>query len=198
MPKLASRLFSGLRPHGDLAQGITQGFESLLKGQGSIGLVHATSYSDDRQVVEFLSHSLRDKGFNTAIIAPDHVQWNGSKATSIALGQECELDGLVRFFPAEWLIDLPRSSQWPKYFASNLPACNHPAAILAQSKRLPLVWDKLKINVPTWHELLPVTVDPKRIDFRQYEWILKPAFGRVGEDVSIREVITQREWKRIF
>ena len=198
LPKLASRLFTGLRPHGDLAEAIAQGFESLLKGQGRIGLVHATSYSDDRQVVEFLSRHLRDKGFSTVIIAPDHVEWNGCKATSIAQGQEGALDGLLRFFPAEWLGDLPRSSQWVKYFASNLPACNHPAAILTQSKRLPLVWDKLKVDVPTWREMLPETVDPRCVDLKQQEWILKPAFGRVGEDVSIREVVSQREWKRIF
>jgi hypothetical protein len=109
------------------------------------------------------------------------------------------VQGVVRFFPAEWLRFLPRSSGWQGFFLQSVSACNHPAAVLTQSKRLPLIWDRLQIPVPAWRRLLPETVDPRKLDWRNvHSWILKPAFGRVGEDISIPEAISPKERRRIY
>jgi glutathionylspermidine synthase len=110
-------------------------------------------------------------------------------------GSEGPLEGIVRFFPLEWLENLPRNSGWEGYFGAETASCNHPAALLSQSKRLPLLWDRLGVGVPAWRELLPETVDPRSA--RGDGWILKPALGRVGEGVSIREAIAAKEFQKI-
>jgi glutathionylspermidine synthase len=70
-------------------------------------------------------------------------------------------------------------------------------AILTQSKRLPLVWDELGVDIPAWKQLLPETRDPRHIDPKEDGWIYKPALGRVGEGISIMEAITEKERKII-
>jgi len=70
-------------------------------------------------------------------------------------------------------------------------------AILIQSKRFPLVWDKLKSRLPTWRLLLPETRYPVEVPIDSTEWVFKPIFGRVGEDVGIKGVTEQREYLEI-
>jgi len=168
-----------------------------LKEGGRIALVHATSYSDDRQVMQFLSDSLTQSGFQTIFAAPDHITWENRKAVSILEGNEGYLDGIIRFFPLEWLMNLSRKSGWQGYFESETLSCNHPAAIFTQSKRLPLVWDKLDTDISMWKNLLPETKSPKEVKFDDEKWIFKPALGRVGEGISIKEAITDSEMKNI-
>jgi len=75
--------------------------------------------------------------------------------------------------------------------------CNPATAVLTQSKRLPLVWDRLRTPVPTWQSLLPETRDPRDCDGRNEDWVVKPALGRVGEDVLIPGVTEARQEKGI-
>ena len=51
--------------------------------------------------------------------------------------------------------------------------------------------------LPHWKSLLPETTDPKKVNWRDQGWVVKPALGRVGEDISVREAITPKEWKDI-
>lgn len=197
LPKLAAGLFKGLKPCGDLGKSMGDAFVSHLNPNSRLAFIHATSYSDDRQVMEFLKNHFEDMGFRSVVIGPDHIHWHNGEARCIALDQEGKVDGLIRFFPAEWLPSLPKNSNWSGYFATNLPSCNHPTALLTQSKRLPLVWEKLDVSVPTWQELLPQTLDPRKVNWKKDGWILKPAFGRVGESITIPEVISKKELKKI-
>ena len=81
---------------------------------------------------------------------------------------------------------------------SRTPISNPGAAILVQSKRFPLAWEDLTVELPTWRALLPETRSPRDADWRGNDgWILKPALGRVGEDVGLRGVVETREWKSI-
>jgi glutathionylspermidine synthase len=75
---------------------------------------------------------------------------------------------------------------------------NPATAILTQTKRFPLVWDAMRTPLPTWRALLPETRDPREAPWRRSdEWIVKPALGRVGEGVGIRDALDEREWRRI-
>lgn len=197
LPHIASQYLQGTSPYGDLTSSLTGAFARLIPAQCAIAFVHATAYSDDRQVMEFMGSRFQRAGFRAALIAPDHITWEGERAVCIAEGQEGPLNGIMRFFPTEWLCDLPRHSRWSGFFSTTVPSCNHPVAILTQSKRLPLLWDKLNVPVKAWQELLPETRDPRQADWSKDNWVLKPAFGRVGEDISIREAITPKEWRSI-
>jgi hypothetical protein len=67
---------------------------------------------------------------------------------------------------------------------------NPATAILTQTKRFPLIWEKLATPLKTWCALLPETRDPRDAPrFGSDDWIIKPALGRVGEGVGIPGVV---------
>ena len=195
LPRLAAKYIDSVKPFGDVAQALADAFAARLGRNSRIAFVHATSYADDRQVMEYLGQRFSDAGFESIMAAPDHIRWPGNTAECIARGQEGPVQGLVRFFPSEWLGNLPKASDWMGYYRSTIPAANHPAALLTQSKRLPLVWDQLDISLPTWQKLLPKTAEPRSVDLRDDSWILKPALGRVGEDITIKEAMGKKDIK---
>ena len=197
LPEIACGYFDGYEPRKHIAESILQAFSKKVKKDGVIAFVHATSYSDDRQVMEFLSDYFQEYGYSTVFAAPDHIVWKDNNAMCIIEGKEGPIDGIVRFFPLEWLTNLPRRSDWKGYYDCLTASCNHPAAILTQSKRLPLVWDELGVDIPTWKKLLPETRDPKTIKPQDNDWIYKPALGRVGDGISIKGAITEKELLRI-
>jgi len=69
---------------------------------------------------------------------------------------------------------------------------------MTQSKRLPLVWDELGVDIPTWKSLLPDTRDSKAVKPQDTDWIYKPALGRVGDGISIKEAIAAKEHTKII
>jgi glutathionylspermidine synthase len=196
-PEIASAYFRGFVPGCSVAKSLLEAFRTKIKVGGRIAFVHATSYSDDRQVMQFLSDLFNSHGLETIFAAPDHIRWNNRKAVSILDGHEGEINGIVRFFPLEWLVNLPKNSDWQGYYDCDTPSCNHPVAIFAQSKRLPLIWNELGMEIPVWKQFLPETGDPKSIMPRNADWIYKPALGRVGEGISIKEAVPEKELKLI-
>jgi glutathionylspermidine synthase len=197
LPQIASKYFDDCEAHNHLAHSLFETFKDKVKEGGTIALVHATAYSDDRQVMQYISDYFEEHNLKTILLAPDHIKWIDKKPVSIVQGQEGKIDGIMRFFPLEWLNNLPNKSKWRGYYECLVPSCSHPIAIFAQSKRLPLVWDKLGIDIPTWKELLPITMDPKSIKNHPGDWIYKPALGRVGEGISIKSVVLKKELIKI-
>jgi glutathionylspermidine synthase len=197
LPMMASKYFQGYEPRKNIADILLKEFQTIIGKDGTIAFVHATSYADDRQVMQFLGDYFNNHGYHTIMAAPDHIVWNNKKAVSIIEGQEGDIDGIVRFFPLEWLARLPKTSDWKGYYDCTTPSCNHPASILTQPKRLPLVWDRLGVDVSTWKKLLPLTKDPKTVDPHDDSWIYKPSLGRVGEGIGIKEAVSEKEFRSI-
>ncbi len=166
---------------------------------GRIMLVHCTSYSDDRQVMQFLGDRLKMEGFQVIYGAADHLRFKDKKAYSILDGNEGPIDGIFRFTPLEWLTEI-KPKHWQGYFDTVTPSCNHPVAIYAQTKRFPLVWDVMErqgISMDTWRKLLPETVEVKDAKGKE-GFIYKPACGRVGEKISIEEACRGDEYRKIL
>ena len=198
LPQIAARYLGSSSTGGENpAAHLLRAFQKKLAPGSRIAFVHATSYADDRQVMQFLSDYFQANGFRTLFAAPDHLRFQDGKADCVLTGAEGPVDGIARFFPLEWLENLPRGSGWQGYFDCAIPCCNHPAAVLTQSKRLPLVWDKLGLELPAWKALLPETCEPKAIEKKQEGFIYKPAFGRVGGGISIKGAIPEKERKKI-
>ncbi|MCI0363880.1 MAG: glutathionylspermidine synthase family protein [Phycisphaerales bacterium] len=170
-----------------------------LRENDLIGLVHATAYSDDRQVMEFLARALLERGLRTRLMSPEHVQWHSGVAYVGDPDLVERLALIVRFFPAEWLPELPRRTGWQHFFAGSQTTLSNPAtALLTQSKRFPLSWNSLNTDVPTWRRLLPETCDPRHVDWRDdSRWVLKPALGRVGDGIGLRGVTPAKQWEQI-
>jgi glutathionylspermidine synthase len=164
-----------------------------------VALVHATAYTDDRQVMVFLAREIEARGLRPVLTGPDHLRWQDGRALLAGDGCTGPVGFLVRFFPAEWLPNLPGASGWEHFFSgSETPASNPACALLTQSKRFPLVWDRLVTGLPTWRRLLPETRDPRDVSWRHDDdWVLKPALGRVGDLVGVAGATEEREWKVI-
>ncbi|MBI4651277.1 glutathionylspermidine synthase family protein [Candidatus Desantisbacteria bacterium] len=150
LPRIVSKYFHDKTFFGNVGESLLKAFLQLLPNKGRIAFVYATSYSDDRQVMLYLSQIFKNGGFECVLIAPDHLRWDNNKVYSIAIDQKGVIDGIVRFFPIEWMRYLPESSGWKNFFSTKIPSCNHPVSILTQSKRLPLVWKNLNLNLNSW------------------------------------------------
>jgi hypothetical protein len=69
--------------------------------------------------------------------------------------------------------------------------------MLSESKRFPLVWDDLRLEMRTWRHLLPETRDPREVRFRRdARWLLKTAFCNTGDSVSSPLTMPRRNWFR--
>ena len=178
---------------------LADAIKKKVRQGGRIMLVHCTSYSDDRQVMQFLGDKLSGMGYEVIYAAADQLKFENGKAISILNNREGEVDGIIRFSPLEWVADM-KSKNWHGYFDTETVSCNHPIAIFAQTKRFPFVWDLLEskgIDLSTWRELLPETleVNDKKVDDK---FIYKPVYGRVGENISIKEACKDDEYKKIL
>lgn len=178
---------------------LADAIKKKVRQGGRIMLVHCTSYSDDRQVMQFLGDKLSGMGYEVIYAAADQLKFENGKAISILNNREGEVDGIIRFSPLEWVADM-KTKNWHGYFNTETVSCNHPIAIFAQTKRFPFVWDLLEskgIDLSTWRELLPETleVNDKKVDDK---FIYKPVYGRVGENISIKEACKDDEYEKIL
>lgn len=171
---------------------------STVGEASAIALVHATAHCDDRQVMEYLGRGLRQKGMEVVPVAPNHLQWELGFARIETTFASARPELLVRFFPAEWLPELRPASIWEPWFLAGKTQMSNPGpAVLIQSKRFPLVCSGLKTALPIWQSLLPETRCPTEVDTKSQDWVFKPAFGRVGEDIAMADVTEPRTYKQI-
>lgn len=164
-------------------------------GPGAAGaLLFAPGFVEDLQVVSYLAELLRARGLSASLAQPHMLGWDGGVATF----EGRALDFVVRFFQAEWLPELPRRVTWqPLVVGGRTPVANPGVAVLLESKRFPLVWDRLSTKLPTWRALLPET-RPVPLFGRpdDADWMLKSAYSNNGDDVLHRELTAPAEWAR--
>ncbi len=185
-------------PTGDPVKAWVAAVSEKVPEGGVIALVHATAYTDDRQVMAYLARRLRQGGLRPVLLAPDHLRWRAGEARIETSWFSGRADFVFRFFPAEWLPNLGCATAWPSFFGDTAtPLCNPATALLTQSKRWPLVSEELGLELRAWRELLPETRDPREVRGQPSEWVFKPALGRVGDLVGIAGVTEPREWKKI-
>ena len=198
LPVIASRYVKGgRRPAEDFSGHLFKAFQKRMEPGATIAFVHATSYADDRQVMQFMGDHFAKHGYEALYLAPDHVRFKEKKAFSILEKSSKELQGIIRFFPLEWLPELPLSARWQGYYDTLTPSCNHPTAMLTQSKRLPLIWDRLEAGHELWKHLLPETRAVTDLNYGDPEYIYKPVFGRVGGGITIKEAMDEKEFRAV-
>jgi glutathionylspermidine synthase len=167
---------------------------------GFVALVHATAYSDDRQVMQHLAQCLAKQGLHACLLSPSHLRWDNGHAEICASFASGRPDAIVRFFPAEWLPNLSKKEYWKPYFRGSKTALSNPGtAIVPQTKRFPLVWDALRADLSLWRKLLPNTCEISEIrPTIDDSWVLKPALGRVGEGIEIQGVTPSDSFRKIL
>ena len=198
LPKLAIQVLNIKDCYSiDFGANLASIISSKIPPKGNIMFVHCTSYSDDRQVMQYIGDKMEENGFNSIYGAVDHVEFKDKKAFCILNGYNCNVDLIFRFTPLEWLIKV-KPKTWDGYFDTLTPSCNHPISMFAQTKRFPLIWDDLEkqgISLTVWKKLLPKTTEVKNANGN---YIYKPACGRVGEKISIKEACSDKEYKEIL
>lgn len=186
---------------GDPARAIADAVGNVIGKNGAAALVHATAFSDDRQVMAFLAKRLQEAGRQALLVAPDHLRWENGKAFLTAGWAKGPVDFVFRFFPAEWLPSLPRRCGWPHLLGSSrVPLCNPGSAIISQSKRFPLLWKELPFRLPAWEALLPATFDVRKLHpcgMPEKDLVFKPALGRVGDMIKMDGLLTEAETRKI-
>ena len=201
----ASGLAALMLPHypgaamaGDAAGAYARALAGACGSGGRVAFVHATAYTDDRQVMTYLARRLEEVGARASLVSPAQLRWRDGRAHVHTEWATATADSIVRFFPAEWLPNLPGVCGWTHFFhGGTTPVSNPASAVLSQSKRFPLVWDALQTRMPTWRVMLPETRDPRDAPWHNGDWVVKPALGRVGEGVGVPGVVSHTEWERI-
>jgi hypothetical protein len=91
---------------------------------------------------------------------------------------------------------LPAKCGWGHFFRGGITPVMHPvSALLIESKRFPLVWDRLAVRMPTWRSLLPETRHPRQVRWQHDpDWLLKTPFCNTGDTVTIRHLVDKRSW----
>lgn len=198
-PALLAPHYPGAMAVGDPAGAYVRELMRTVAPGGRVALIHATAYSDDQQMMAFVAERLAEAGATPHLASPGHVRWREGRAWLDAPVWRGPLDAIVRFFPGDWLGQLPRACHWLQWFAGgDTPVSNPPSALLIQTKRFPLVWNSLTTALPTWRALLPETRDPADAPWQSSEdWIVKPALGRVGEGVGIAGLVDAKDWRAI-
>lgn len=199
LPKLALQYLKSNKVESiDFGSHLVKALSKKIKKKGTVFFVHCTSYSDDRQVMQYLGDQMEQRGYHALYGAIDHLRFQNQEAISILDGHQGKVDGIVRFTPLEWVKDI-KPKTWSGYFDTTTPSCNHPIAIFAQTKRFPFVWDKLEsygLSFSTWRKLLPNTIEVTKKVPPGY--LYKPAWGRVGEKISIQEACEEGEYQKIL
>jgi glutathionylspermidine synthase len=198
--RLMAQHYAGTAAAGDPVQALVDAIANAVGTGATVALLHATAFSDDRQVMVYLARALEGRGLKPVLASPEHLSWQEEHPYLETDWAKGPVDFVFRFFPGEWLPALPRRCAWWHLLGdSKVPLCNPGSALLTQSKRLPLVWDELSEPFFAWHSLLPRTCDPRcmngwgKDDGRVY----KPAFGRVGDMIHIEGVTGAKEARRI-
>lgn len=183
----------GLEPAGDLPEALLR----LLAPPGTrrVGLAYATAYAEDLQVVRLLADLVESQGIETTLASPAHLAHENGRTTLAG----DDIDTLYRFFPAEWFPSLSNLDTWQRAIAAGLRVVNPLACAWSQSKAsfaLALVADdpRARGRLPGTRLLTPDT----RADAlaEPHRWVLKPAFGRMGEGVVLGGDRPADEWRK--
>jgi glutathionylspermidine synthase len=198
-PRLMAEHCPGTRPAGDPAAALADAIVATMGSPGNVGLLAATGHMEDQQVIAFLAGLLRRRGCSAVRAHPRQVMWDDGVAllASPARGRQ-PFDALVRFYQAEWLGRGEARHGFAEFFrGGRTPVCNPGTALMIESKRFPLVWDRLGLELPAWRTLLPPTCDPRRLKGRFGPgWVLKTAFCNTGDTVAFVDGPDRRRWNR--
>jgi len=190
--------FPNLRIAGDPGGAWASALASSLGRTRVVGLLSAPGYMEDHQVIAFLATRLRERGCTAFLGKPEQIVWRDGLAHLDGKWYRGPLDLVVRFYQAEWLSRLPEKCGWKNLFRGGKTHVANPGfAVISESKRFQLVWERLCTQFPTWRALLPETRDPRDAPWsRDESWLLKTALCNTGDTVTIRELLPVHEWRR--
>jgi len=184
LPQMFADHFGDARPSGDPASVLCDALADSVPVGGHLALLAASGYLEDQQIIAFLGSLLRARGVHAHLSTPENIRWTNGNAQLLEAGKNVRVDAIFRFFQGEWISRLP-GNEWRHFFRGGItPVANPGAAVFTESKRLPLLWSRLRTPVPTWQSLLPSTLSPWETDsIASPRWVLKEAYCNTGDTV---------------
>jgi hypothetical protein len=188
--------FPGLSFEGEIRRAL---IEALAPWQ-NIGLVYATGYSIDLQQTALIADWLRQAGHQVVMGSPANLSMSGAQARLF----DTQIEALFRYFPGEWIGDLPNFDHWQQA-TGRLPMMNSLSALIAQSKRFYAATDAHELDLsesarqcidqhlPTSH-YLSAELRERLLQERE-AWVLKGAFGRMGDTVRLGIGSSPEQWQ---
>lgn len=150
-----------------------------LSDTSLVGLMHATSFSDDWQFMSFLQEIMAEKGIESIELSPENFELVPSKTKLNGR----KLDVILRFFPGDWLLFSKMGKKWFENPMDNL--VNPMQSIFSQNKYFPVLFEEFEEQFPNWFWYLPETKKLRLVDLLISRDLIKPSFGRVGEDIQL-------------
>jgi glutathionylspermidine synthase len=182
---------------GDLRSSFVEAF----RHHDAVALLYATGFSEDLQHVLILARWLAEAGHRTVLGSPAHLQpaWPGWRRPRI-LGTP--VDAAFRFYPGEWMPRLPNLRAWLRA-GPGLPMMNPVHRLARQSKLMFALWNEmpdldpadrasLALHCPHTEPFEPANV--RVLEDERERWVLKRAFGRMGDSVVIGALSTHGLW----
>ncbi|MCL1936498.1 MAG: glutathionylspermidine synthase family protein [Defluviitaleaceae bacterium] len=175
LPILAHKYFNDYIPTENFGNIFTNALLSKTIKFGKIVYLHDTSCLEDYQILKFIGDLMDKKNYTSSYLHPNLL--------NNKLKNNRDIVAIVRYFPVEWLEF--EKTDFNIFFDPNIVQANHPICLLTQSKRLPIVWNNLDIDIPTWKSFLMPTKEIDDEILKNNNYILKPSFGRIGEGINI-------------
>jgi len=120
--------------------------------RGGVLLVSAAGFIEDFQIVSYMAQRLRERGVEARVIGVDQL-------ATVRAGV------IVRFFQAEWLGRLRYKTVARQLLGpGDVPVMNPGYTIVSESKRFPLIWERIGLPMTIWRSVLPETLDPRDAD----------------------------------
>lgn len=206
IPDLLGPRLNGSEFPGDFRQSVLD----ALRPYDHIAFLFATGYSEDLQHMLIVRKWLETEGHTTSLASPAHLTcgWRGPRI----FGRR--IHAAFRFYPAEWFQFLDNRSAWHRALP-RLPLMNPLRRLIRQSKRLYAFWRDpsllsaddiafLDAHAPatlpydTLHAPPPSSPVPgvtrSEVLADRSRWVLKHAFGRMGDTVIMGNLVTEKEW----
>lgn len=192
-------LFGPALARGRVAGDFGSSFLDAMPPGRRCGLVYATGYAEDLQHMLVLADLLQSRGVETVLGSPEQLDCRPLGRPRL---RGMPVDWILRFFPAEWYRHLATLRAWRRAVA-RVPVVNPLSRVLRQSKALYAWWreddgidaeDRALLDRHTPHterfrrELVP------RLSEEREHWVLKQAFGRMGDAVVIGRRTTPKDW----
>jgi glutathionylspermidine synthase len=175
-----------------------------LAGARAVGLMHATGYAEDLQVCALLQRLLTKHGARAVLVPPTSPKLHGGEL--VARGER--LGVLYRYFPAEYMEGQNNVDDVMTAVRTGaVRTLSSFAHIYTQSKlSFARAWAHEASLDEAGRASLAAYV-PRSLDASQVAaeelirdrggWVLKRAYGRVGDQVYVGELFDDEEWRAI-
>lgn len=195
LPDLLGAPVSGARFRGDLRRAVVDAFDHAH----TVALMFATGYSEDLQHSLIIGDWLREAGHETVTCSPGHLR----NLLGLRIGRR-RIDAAFRYYPGEWFPRLPNFRVWQRH-GHRLPLMNPLRRLIRQSKLLFAAWHEpglltadelafVRRHAPYTAQLDPAKHGPMLLADRA-PWVLKRAFGRMGDSVVVGRLVTPSAWR---